>query len=125
MPKVTRICRVCGKQYVACATPNYGVFRYTDVACSKECGQEYLRQVLEARGESGADNVEPVKPTTPAAATTVEEVAAPEEYKDAGLDVKTETVLCSPDVADTPAETERKEAEEVTVARTKKRKRKR
>lgn len=125
MPKVTRICRVCGKQYVACATPNNGVFRYTDIACSKECGQEYLRQVLEARGEPSANNTESVKPTTPAAATAVEEVAAPEEYKDADLDIKTETVLYSPDVADTPAETERKEAEEVTVARTKKRKRKR
>lgn len=46
-------CRVCGKKYKGCRTshPNDGVFRWQDVACCPEHGAEYLRQVLEARGE--------------------------------------------------------------------------
>ena len=46
-------CRVCGKEYKGCRTshPNDGVFRWQDVACCPEHGAEYLRQVLEARGE--------------------------------------------------------------------------
>lgn len=50
MPKAILTCRVCGKQYKACRTPNPdGVFRYKEVTCSPECGQEYLRRVLEER----------------------------------------------------------------------------
>ena len=46
------ICRVCGKVYVACRTPNpYGTFRWFDVACSRECAQIYLEEVQRARGE--------------------------------------------------------------------------
>ncbi len=51
MPKVTRVCRVCGKTYEACRSTDKiaGVFRWQDVACSLECGAEYLRRVNEAR----------------------------------------------------------------------------
>nr|DAZ49999.1 MAG TPA: hypothetical protein [Caudoviricetes sp.] len=46
-------CRVCGKEYEACRNLNRiaGVFRWQEVACSPECGAEYLRQIMESRGE--------------------------------------------------------------------------
>jgi len=50
MPRVTKVCRVCGQSYTACNTPSVpGVFRWQEVACSPACGQEYLNQVLAAR----------------------------------------------------------------------------
>ena len=51
MPKAVKVCRVCGKEYEACRTVSQaaGVFRWQDVACSPECGAEYLRRVNEAR----------------------------------------------------------------------------
>lgn len=45
------ICKVCGKQYEACQTPNPGVFRWRDVGCSIECAEKYIRDVMIARGE--------------------------------------------------------------------------
>lgn len=51
MPTAVKKCRVCGKDYEACRTANKvpGVFRWQEVACSPECGAEYLRRVTEAR----------------------------------------------------------------------------
>lgn len=51
MPTAVKTCRVCGKSYAACRTMSKaaGVFRWQEVACSPECGAEYLRQVTEAR----------------------------------------------------------------------------
>ena len=50
MAKVMKTCRVCGKQYEACHTPNTtGVFRWRDVACSIECGRIYLERIEESR----------------------------------------------------------------------------
>lgn len=53
MPKATRECRVCGKTYAACNTNRHfdGSFHWREVACSPECGQEYLRRVTESRME--------------------------------------------------------------------------
>lgn len=53
MPKATKECRVCGKTYVACNTNRHfdGSFHWREVACSPECGQEYLRRVTESRME--------------------------------------------------------------------------
>ena len=47
MPKVIRKCRVCGKKYEACRTMKVvdGVFVWQEVACSPECGAEYLRRM--------------------------------------------------------------------------------
>ena len=46
----TAKCRVCGKEFTPCRTPNpNGMFRWREVACSFECGQEYLQRVMEAR----------------------------------------------------------------------------
>lgn len=51
MPTAVKTCRVCGKSYEACRTMSKaaGVFRWQEVACSPECGAEYLRRVTEAR----------------------------------------------------------------------------
>lgn len=51
MPVVKKTCRVCGKTYEACRSANSNpmVFHWQEVACSPECGAEYLRMVNEAR----------------------------------------------------------------------------
>ena len=51
MAKNTAPCRVCGKEFVPCgkSSAEIGAFNYREVACSPECGQEYLRRVLAAR----------------------------------------------------------------------------
>lgn len=53
MPKATKECRVCGKTYVACNTNRHfdGSFHWREVACSPECGQEYLKRVTASRME--------------------------------------------------------------------------
>lgn len=52
MPITKRKCRVCGKEYEACRTTKnaIGGFNWREVACSPECGEQYLRSVMEARG---------------------------------------------------------------------------
>lgn len=58
MTKATKRCRICGKEYESCMSAinnRDGVFRWQEVACCPEHGAEYLRRVLEARGEL-ADN---------------------------------------------------------------------
>jgi hypothetical protein len=49
--KVQKPCKVCGKMYTPCAycENEKTAFHWRTVACSKECGYEYLRQVMEAR----------------------------------------------------------------------------
>lgn len=44
-------CRVCGKMFVPCnkTSNSIGAFNYRSVACSLECGTEYLRRVQLAR----------------------------------------------------------------------------
>lgn len=52
----TAPCRVCGKDFIPCgkSSAEIGAFNYKEVACSPECGQEYLRRVLEGRkGSTG------------------------------------------------------------------------
>lgn len=50
--KVEKICRVCGKKYEACNTKAVkNTFRWQEVACSPECGSEYLRMTQIARGK--------------------------------------------------------------------------
>ena len=61
MPKVMKICKACGKEYEACQTPNPGVFRWRDVACSPECAERYIRDVMIARGELAAEPAEAPK----------------------------------------------------------------
>lgn len=51
MSNRTAPCRVCGKQFIPCAksSKEIGAFNYMEVACSPECGEEYLKRVLESR----------------------------------------------------------------------------
>lgn len=51
MPKQTKTCRVCGKEYEACRSIKTGdtVFNWREVACSPECGKEYLQRVMTSR----------------------------------------------------------------------------
>lgn len=60
MPKVMKTCKVCGKEYEACRTPNPGVWRWRDVACCYEHGIQYLHDVQVARGEIVEEKVEPI-----------------------------------------------------------------
>ena len=50
-------CRVCGKEYPACHSLRRGdtTFRWQEVACSPECGAEYLRQINISRGLAKAE----------------------------------------------------------------------
>lgn len=54
MPTRTIPCRVCGKSFVPCnkTSSALGAFNYHAVACSPECGAEYLRRVQTARQQS-------------------------------------------------------------------------
>ena len=54
MAKRTIACRVCGKQFVPCnkSSASLGAFTYHSIACSPECGAEYLRRVQAARNQS-------------------------------------------------------------------------
>lgn len=51
MATAIKKCRVCGKSYEACHTIKHiaGVFRWQEVACSKECGSIYLAKIEESR----------------------------------------------------------------------------
>lgn len=63
----TRICKVCGKEYECCKTLRRveGIFRWQDVACCVEHGEEYLDQIMISRGEKKPDNeAEAIEPTT-------------------------------------------------------------
>lgn len=53
MAGANKVCRVCGKGYTACRTEKSdpSIFRWQDVACSPECGAEYLRRVIESRAQ--------------------------------------------------------------------------
>lgn len=44
-------CRVCGKLFIPCGKTSamIGAFNYREVACSPECGKEYMRRVIESR----------------------------------------------------------------------------
>lgn len=47
-------CRVCGKMFTPCNKTSgaLGAFNYREVACSPECGAEYLRRVQVVRQKS-------------------------------------------------------------------------
>lgn len=56
----TKKCKICGKEYECCKTVRHvdGVFRWQDVACCVEHGQEYLNRVLAARSDAPKPSVE-------------------------------------------------------------------
>lgn len=66
-----KVCKVCGKEYESCHTlrPNLNnEFRWQDVACCPEHGAEYLRQIMESRGQIQPDKKEAVRDEAPDAA---------------------------------------------------------
>lgn len=72
MAKVMRECRVCGKKYEACHTPNTsGVFRWRDVACSIECGRIYLERIEQSR-QPAIDALQDISSNTEARSESVQ-----------------------------------------------------
>lgn len=63
MPKEMRICKTCGKEYEACRTPNRGVFRWRDIACSYECALKYIEKVENARKDANANKASEAQPS--------------------------------------------------------------
>ena len=49
-------CRVCGESYSACKSTGkeLGLFVWREVACSPECGGEYLKQITDSRTKAGS-----------------------------------------------------------------------
>lgn len=80
-----KICRVCGKQYRACrnsARTGVNVFRWQEVACSPECGEKYLKKVLEDRAPSKTNKPAVVKTSVKkASASKNAEVTAKDKTK--------------------------------------------
>lgn len=50
--KGIRKCKVCGKEYEYCHTFRPTTFRWQDVACCLEHGNEYFAQIAASRGET-------------------------------------------------------------------------
>lgn len=52
-------CRVCGKEYEACHSlrPASNVFRWQAVACSPECGEKFLADILASRAINSTDDI--------------------------------------------------------------------
>lgn len=61
----TRICKVCGKEYECCKTLRHvdGVFRWQDVACCVEHGEEYLEKILISRKKGNDSKAEAIEST--------------------------------------------------------------
>lgn len=59
MPKQTKICRVCGATYEACQSVRTGspVFNWREVACSPECGEIYLKRIIESRSPKNVEQI--------------------------------------------------------------------
>ena len=53
MATATKICKVCGKEYPYCRTERRvaGVFRWQDVACCVEHGNQYFEKIAASRNE--------------------------------------------------------------------------
>ena len=79
MPTAVKTCRVCGKSYAACRTMSKaaGVFRWQEVACSPECGAEYLRHPAPPVSKAGKARRR-AAPAVEAAKPADEPVAEPE-----------------------------------------------
>lgn len=63
MATATRICKVCGCEYEYCHTARRvaGVFRWQDVACSPEHGNEYLARIIASRSGNVAETTKEAK----------------------------------------------------------------
>ncbi|RFZ78217.1 hypothetical protein DS742_13950 [Lacrimispora amygdalina] len=76
--KVQKPCKICGKLYTPCSDCEHDntAFHWRTVACSVECGQEYLQKVISARDIDNKSNTEAtnrVKERKPNKSTSVNE----------------------------------------------------
>ncbi len=85
---VTRICKVCGKEYPYCHTITNDTFRWQDVACCPEHAAEYFERVAIARGEKPASVSKPLSLTKKEAKPIVTEEPVIEEEADKPLSNK-------------------------------------
>lgn len=78
MASAMKTCRVCGKAYEACHTVRKvaGVFRWQEVACSRECGSIYLAKIAASRTEA------PVQPTVTAAYDMIDDDDSDDDIED-------------------------------------------
>ena len=74
MAAVTKICRVCGKEYKACMAKATGAFRWQEVACSPECGAEYFERIRLSRLPATEKKQKKSKKQESVKAAVVEEV---------------------------------------------------
>lgn len=59
--KATKICKICGNEYEYCHTfRRDGIFRWQDVACCVEHGNQYFAEVAASRGESTTETIDDV-----------------------------------------------------------------
>lgn len=61
--KATKICKICGNEYEYCHTfRRDSIFRWQDVACCVEHGNQYFAEIAASRGEAPKPEVvaEPV-----------------------------------------------------------------
>lgn len=102
MPITKRKCRVCGKEYEACRTnrKEVGGFNWKEVACSPECGTEYLRRVQEARNPSPKVKQKPAQKTRGLRA----QVSVVDEAMNAPVRAEVETVHESEEMTEAATE---------------------
>ena len=90
----TLICKTCGKEYPACSTANWGVWRWQDVACCKEHAMEYIALVEQSRNK--ARNPEQEKAEKPQKRLTAKLIAKqdkPENWAQPEACEKEETMM--------------------------------
>ena len=89
--KVQRPCRVCGKLFTPCGDceRDNTAFHWRTIACSYECGKEYLRRIVESRQK----DVSKEDDTSTAVKDSVEQETVQNEQKVINEEFeKTETV---------------------------------
>ena len=54
--KILRTCPICGKKFNPCCTgiKQTGVFNWREVACSFQCGKEYLQKIEKEQSPTSA-----------------------------------------------------------------------
>jgi len=97
MARATLTCKTCGKEYPACSTANWGVWRWQDVACCKEHAMEYIALVEQSRNKAKVTTQEtaqekPAKPQKRLTARLIAKQDSPENWTEQEPFVKDEHV---------------------------------
>lgn len=80
--KGIRKCKVCGKEYEYCHTFRPTTFRWQDVACCLEHGNEYFAQIAAVRGETFEGIPDTAPKSAPVAEPKVEVKEEPKTWQD-------------------------------------------